>query len=264
MSSAAETKVPALQKALAIIRYINQGPLSGRPLSEIMSKLDITKSHCHNILKTLVDEHWLGYDSATRCYSLTPAMLNDVSQIVAGRSRSASIHDELVKLCRVTKTPSVLTRVERDGSFVVIDKADHVAELLTYSAPVGHRFARDTAAQMRVRMAWLSPDRLKHELMLWKPVKYTNTTITRKSALLAELELTRKRGYAISRAEVLPGVMTFAAPVYDAFGDVEMVLQCPGVSEIIAAREDEIVPPLLRTCRTISDLITGRSSDRAA
>ena len=59
---------------------------------------------------------------ARRRYLLAPRMLADVSCLIGRKSPSALIHDELVRLSRATGTPCVLTRVERDGSFVAIDR----------------------------------------------------------------------------------------------------------------------------------------------
>ena len=143
-----------------------------------------------------------------------------------------------MKLSRATGTPCVLTRVERDGSFVAIDKAEEAAELIV-SVPIGHRFPPDAPAQMRVRLAWMAEDLRKQEMARWRPRAYTKTTIVRKKAAWAEIEATRRRGYSISRAEFSPGVMTLAVPIFDTFGDVQMVLQCPGLIDKVARRRSQ-------------------------
>src|SRR5437660_982947 len=125
--SRAQDKVPALTKAMAIVRYLNHAPLSGASLHDIANSLDITKSHCHNILKTLTHGRWLAYDEVRRSYSLAPSLLADVSRLIGRQPSSMLIHDELARLSRAADTPCVLTRVERDGSFVAIDKAEEAA-----------------------------------------------------------------------------------------------------------------------------------------
>ena len=135
----AADKVPAVNKALAIVRHLNRASSSGVSLNDIANSLDITKSHCHNILKTLTSEGWLIYDAERRSYSLAHGLLTDISRLLTRQSPSLLIHDELVRLSRATRLPCVLTRVERDGSFVTIDKAEEAAELIV-SVPIGHRF----------------------------------------------------------------------------------------------------------------------------
>lgn len=255
-------KVPALNKAIAVIRYLNCAPSEGRSLAEVSDKLGIGRSHCFNILKTLVDERWLTYDATRRTYLLAETLLTDVRCLFGGGQRAARVHAELERLSEQVGTPCILSRIEREGTFLVIDKAERTRELLA-SAPVGHRFAADTAAQMRVRLAALAPEEVERELKAWRPVRYTETSLMAKADVVAEIEATRARGYAISRAEVTPGVMTVAAPIYDAFGDVEMVLQCPGVSEVIGPRIEDIAVALLQACRDIMLITGGQRSDEA-
>lgn len=252
-------KVPAVTKALAIIQYLNRAASRGASLNEIANNLAITKSHCHNILKTLTHEGWLTYDGERRSYSLAPRLLTHVSCLLVRQSPSMLIHDELVKLSRATGMPCVLTRVERDGSFVAIDKAEEAAELIV-SVPIGHRFPPDAPAQMRVRLAWMPEDLRKQELARWRPRAYTNTTIVRKKEALAEIEATRRRGYSISRAEFSPGVMTLAVPIFDTLGDVQMVLQSPGLVDSVARNETKLAVEILRTGERLN-AVFGVSSD---
>ena len=239
-------KVPAVTKALAIMRYVNRAGSGGAALNEISTTLEITKSHCHNILKTLTQEGWLSYDGERRSYSLAHRLLSDVSRLLARQSPSVLIRDELKRLSRATGTPCVLTRVEPDGSFVAIDKAEEAGELIV-SVPIGHRFPPDAPAQMRVRLAWMPEELRRQELARWRPRAYTKTTIIKKRDVVKELEATRKRGYSISRAEFSPGVMTLAVPIFDTFGDVQMVLQSPGLIDRVIREETKLAVEILRT-----------------
>lgn len=252
-------KVPAVNKALAIVRHLNSASSSGVSLNELANGLEITKSHCHNILKTLTSEGWLIYDDERRSYTLAHGLLSDISRLLTRGSPSLFIHDELVRLSLATRLPCVLTRVERDGSFVAIDKAEEAAELIV-SVPIGHRFPPDAPAQMRVRLAWMSEDLRRQELVRWRPRAYTETTVIKKRDALKEIEETRRRGYSISRAEFSPGVMTLAVPIFDTFGDVQMVLQSPGMVDRVSRDEAKIAAEILRTGERLNGVF-GVSSD---
>jgi DNA-binding IclR family transcriptional regulator len=258
-AAAAETrahdKVPALTKAMAIVRYLNSAASKGASLNQIAGDLRITKSHCYNILKTLEHGGWLSWDLQRRTYALAPGLLSDVSRLIGRQSPLALIHEELARLSIAADTPCVLTRVDRDGSFVAIDKAEEASELI-YSVPIGYRFPPDAPAQMRVRLAWMPESMAKRELARWRPRRYTNTTIVRKKAAWAEIEATRKRGYAISRAEFSLGVMTLAVPIFDSLGEVQMVLQCPGLIDKVRRNQAKIAVELVRTAERLS-LIHG-------
>ena len=265
--AAAETrahdKVPALTKAMAIVRYLNSADLNGASLNQIAGDLRITKSHCYNILKTLEHGGWLSYDLQRRTYVLAPGLLSDASRLIGRQSPLALIHEELARLSIAVDTPCVLTRIERDGSFVAIDKAEEASELI-YSVPIGYRFPPDAPAQMRVRLAWMPESMAKRELAQWRPRPYTKTTIVRKKAAWVEIEATRKRGYAISRAEFSSGVMTLAVPIFGSLGEVQMVLQCPGLIDKVRRNQAKMAAKLMRTAERLSLIHGGaRPASRA-
>jgi DNA-binding IclR family transcriptional regulator len=86
-------------------------------------------------------------------------------------------------------------------------------------------------------------------------VAYTPTTIVDKAELVRELEATRLRGYAISRAEFTPGVMTIAAPVFDSAGRVSHVLQCPGLDSAVPSGETDVAELLIATASRIGPML---------
>src|SRR5581483_8885321 len=140
-----------------------------------------------------------------------------------------------------------------------IDKAEEAAELIV-SVPIGHRFPPDAPAQMRVRLAWMPKEQRRQELARWRPRAYTKTTIVKKKEAWAEIEATRRRGYSISRAEFSPGVMTLAVPIFDTFGDVQMVLQSPGLIDKVTRDEAKLAAEILRTGERLN-AVFGVSSD---
>lgn len=254
--------VPAVVKTVAIIRHLNAAPSTGRSLAEISGELGITKSHCHNILKTLLVLGWVVFDASRRRYTLGPRLLADISRLIGRDGRSLLIHEELVQLSLAARVPCVLTRVDPDGSFICVDKAEEAAELLV-SVPIGHRFPPDAPAQMRIRLALASPAACREALRGWQPVARTPTTITEPDRLLAEIEATRARGYSISRGEHVIGVMSLAAPILDQHGELQLILQCPGVQADIEVRERTIAALLVETARRISVRINGAPEEVA-
>src|SRR5262249_3234324 len=247
---------------MAIVRYLNRVDSSGASLNQIASDLRITKSHCYNILKTLEHGGWLNWAPQRRTYALAPGLLSDISRLIGRQAPMAVIHEELARLSTAVDTPCVLTRIERDGSFWAIDKGEEAAGLI-YSVPIGSRFPPDAPAQMRVRLAWMPESTAKRELARWRPRRYTNTTIVGKKAAWAEIEATRKRGYAISRAEFYLGVMTLAVPIFDSLGEVQMVLQCPGLIEQVRRSQAKIAVELVRTAERLS-LVNGGAQPTSA
>ena len=252
----APTKVPALKRGLAVVRFLNGAPRLSAGVTEVSHSLGLSKSVAFNILKTLQEEGWVEFDAERRKYALSPKSLSDVSNLLMRSTRSTAIHEELVKLSLRIRVPCVLSRIESDGSFVTIDKGEEASELVV-SVPIGHRFPDDAPAQMRVRLAWSDARTRQAALKRWKPVAHTPTTIVDRGALEKEIEATLARGYAISRAEFTPGVMSLAAPICSQAGRPLLVLQCPGVEPDVAAREKDIAAELLATARAVAAILAG-------
>jgi len=246
-------KVPAVRKALAVVRYLNEATSTGAALHEVARALAITKSHCHNILKALVEEGWVAYDDVRRRYTLAPRLTSDISAAVGRTTLPVQMHDELVRLSRATGLPCVLTRIEPDGSFIAVDKAEEVIALQV-SVPIGHRFPYDAPAQMRARIAALPREGWSAEVDRWRPRRHTPTTIVDRKKLEMELRSTRRRGYALSRAEFTPGVMSLAVSILDAFGRPQLILQCPGLRSTIEARRAKVAQELRRSAVTLNRL----------
>jgi len=247
--------VPAVEKALAIIRYLNGQAGLEASLHTLATELGLTKSHCHNILKTLLGAGWVTYDEQRRTYSLASRLLADVSGLVARQgSTSRLLRDELARLSAQINATCVLTRIDTDGSFVVVDRADETKGFRV-SVPIAHRFASDSTAQFRVRLAWSEPT-LSHRLLdSWVPSQRTPTSVMSRAIMQDEVDRTRERGFAISQAEYTPGVMTFAAPIFDAFGQISVILVAFGVVEDLEPRQDAVGQEVLATCRRMNALM---------
>jgi DNA-binding IclR family transcriptional regulator len=247
------SKVPALSRGIEIVRHINE---SADPIgvTEIARRLGVGKSACFNILRTMQDEKWVEFDARTKRYSLSTGLLTDISSLLSRPARSAQMHQVLVDLSVSARLPCVLTRIEADGTFIAIDKAEGSSEL-TVSVQLGHRFPSNAPAQMRAHLAWATPTVRAYALDRWKPVAHTSRTIMDRNRLEAEIEKTRERGYSISRVEFTPGVMTLAAPVLDVGGHPTLILQCPGLEQDVAPRERKIASLLVEAAGRISEII---------
>ncbi len=247
--------VPAVEKALKILRFLNAQGSRGAALPEIARELGMARSHCYNILGTLLREGWLAHDSTSRCYWLAPGILGDCSSLLGAAGRGEPVNEVLRTLSRETGLPSVLSRVlPGDAGFIAIGKAEETAELIV-SVPLGHIFPADAPAQRRAVLAFGPPEAQQTWIERWQPVAYTENTITDRVALCQELAATRSRGYAVSRGELHAAVMSLAAGVKDGQGNVAFVLQIPGLFRDVAAREDDVAAALLRAAAQIERLL---------
>lgn len=247
--------VPAVEKALQILRFLNARGSGGAALPEIAQGLGMTRSHCFNILRTLLSEGWLAHDSGTRTYRLASGILGDCSSLLAVTDRGEPVHGVLRRLSRDVGLPVVLSRIlPGDTGFIAIDKAEDSAELIV-SVPLGHIFPADAPAQRRVVLAFGPEAEAEAWIAAWQPFAYTANTICDRDELRREVVATRIRGYAISRGELHLAVMSIAAPVRGRQGGVSWVLQIPGMSSDVGSRERTIAGSLLQAAVELESLL---------
>ncbi|MGZ4590627.1 MAG: IclR family transcriptional regulator [Actinomycetes bacterium] len=81
----------------------------------------------------------------------------------------------------------------------------------------------------------------------------TPQTLTTRDALAADLELTRRRGYAVAADELEPGLVAIAAPVHDASGHVAAAVSVSGPSvRLTPERTHQVGSLLVREARDLS------------
>ena len=248
--------VPALENAIAILDFINRTPPHVASLAEIAGSLAISKSHCHNILKTLVHFGWLKFDDRAKSYELSSGLIAAASSLhgapVLGRIRA-----ELARMVTRINLSAVLTQPLPDDTFVVIDKFN-VPGAMELSFPIGHHFPPETTAASRAYLAWQSPGRIDAWMRNWQPIRYTSATLMTPDDVRREIEATRRRGYARSVGEFTEGLMAFGMPIFDRMGEVIYVFTCSGLLNAIAPREEAIAREVIRSAIEIHRAILGR------
>jgi DNA-binding IclR family transcriptional regulator len=247
--------VPALENAIAVLDYINRTPPHIASLAEISATLGISKSHCHNILKTLVHFGWLSFDGRAKTYELHSGIVATASSLL-GSPQLNRIRSELVQLVQRTDIPAVLIQPLPDDSFVVVDKFG--ASTMEVSYPIGHHMPRDSVASSRSFLGWQSQERIDRWMEKWQPIRYTGATLLTEEAVRAEIAATRKRGYARSVGEFTEGLMALGMPIFNRFGDVIYVFTCSGLLSAVAPREEMLAREMIRAAIAANKAILGR------
>jgi DNA-binding IclR family transcriptional regulator len=216
--------VPALAHSLSIISYLNSRAPEPATLAEISTRLKISKSHCHAILRTLAHFDWVEFDPRLKTYTLQSGALSDISSLLASPMLE-SIRASLTKLVERVGVPCILSKALPDRSFVVIDtfRSRHFMQIFY---PVGHRFPENACAQMRAQYAWQPAEAIDERMRHWTGVRYTERTLVDRDAVRAEIAAARARGYARSFCEFSEGMLALALPIFDRNGKVAYVFSC--------------------------------------
>lgn len=247
--------VPALENAIAILDYINRTAPHVTSLAEVSAALRISKSHCHNILKTLTHFGWLRFDGRLKTYELAPGILTIASSL-HGAPALDRIRAELTQLVLRIGIPSVLAQPMPDDTFVVVDKFN-LPNAMEVSFPVGHHFPRDSTANSRAYLAWQPAEKIDAWMRNWRPVRYTAATLLTAEEVREEIAATRRRGYARSRGEFTEGLMALGMPIFDRGGEVIYVFTCSGLMASMAPREEAIAQEIIRAAAAINAAMLG-------
>jgi DNA-binding IclR family transcriptional regulator len=243
-----------LIKGLSLLEELSR---SDRPLgiTELSSRLNISKSNVHRMLQALVELRYVqqdgsaAYRASTRLWEIGSAVLErmDVRRI-AGPFR-----DRLLEMTRETVHLSVL-----DGDEVVyIDKVDSPEPVRAYSQ-VGGRAPAYCVATGKAMLAWLTPSKLQVLAGQLRP--HSPRTIIDETVFLQDMARVREAGYAVNRGEWHESVYGIAAPIRDVRQNVVAAIGISGpASRIRPAMFKTLALHVLEAAEGISLELTGAS-----
>ncbi|MCK2034938.1 IclR family transcriptional regulator [Microbacterium sp. SSW1-49] len=202
--------VKSADRALSVLEYLAREP-SPRSLADIAAELGIPRSSVFGLLHNLTGRGWLtAYDGAVTTYRIGPQALTVGSAYIAGDDivrRSEAVIDELSAALGETVHLGVL-----DGSEIVYLAKRDARHSLRLVSSVGFRLPAYATALGKMLLSDLSGAQRDWILSLPRR-RITAKTLVDGDALLADLEETRARGYAIDDEESTEGVRCFAVPL---------------------------------------------------
>lgn len=210
--------------------------------AEIAAGLGIPKSSASALLSNLVDRDYLTYDETARGYALGTAVialasgyLRELDLARLGQEASQALASELAE--------SVALAVLAGRRVQVLARHNWVQPLM-YSVHIGDTAPLHASASGKAILAYASPERRATMLSGYRFERSTPATIVHRKALDRALAQARAAGVAIAREELVSGIVTAAAPVFDAHGEVIAALSIsiptarlrPGRLDAVAAR----------------------------
>lgn len=197
-----------------LLSFKAEEPVLG--VSEIARRLGLPKSAVHRTLDSLVRMGLVARDRTSSRYRLGPRAA-DLGFAALGtpdiRGLALPVLQELSRRTRETATLSLLSGHERFYAAQVEGPQD-----VKMVIEIGKRCPLYAGASGRSILAYFSPAQLSAYLAATRLEALTEKTITSKADLLAQLEVVRSQGYAVSLGERDPWAGAVASPVF--LGDV--------------------------------------------
>lgn len=226
-------------------------------VSEAARRLGVAKSTAHRLLTTLASRGLIEQNIATGKYRLG-LRLFELGHLALSR----------VDLRRQSKTLLEELR-ETSGLTVHLAVASGVDTLFLERLPT----LRGMQAMGEFRRRWpLHATSSGKAICAYDPItaeariaaglpRYAEETIRSEAAFRTALAQIRKRGYAASRNEVMPGLASVAAPVFDVQGMARAAISLTGTTDDLATHHDRSVRLVMVAAQRLSRIMSRRSSE---
>jgi IclR family KDG regulon transcriptional repressor len=248
---ASETQ--SLHRAIAILDCFdeNQPELGVR---EIARKLELHPSTVGRMLTTLTSLGILTQDKENHRYRMGSKVLKWGAVYRGSMDLSVIARSFMQELHKVTE--ETISLDIPDGSARLCIERIVSPHQLRWVKKLGERMPFYASASGRVLLSFMTPSERNVIMTSMHFEKLSPHTTTDPKIFERELELTRKRGYAISEGERVEGVSCVAGPIFDATGKIIGAITISGPSTRFSKQKiREYAELLLETTEQICEEI---------
>ncbi|MBC2667744.1 IclR family transcriptional regulator [Novosphingobium piscinae] len=251
--SAAPSKAPAIARAAAILRLLgrSEAPLG---VNAIARELDLVPSTCLYLLRALAEEELVGFDPATKRYTLAAGVLT-LARGWLKRDRFADLAQPLLDRVATEHGLTMLgVQVVGLQHMIVVAKALGTGNF-QLNAEVGSRFPALISATGRCVAAFGGHDpevlRRRFSGLRWEaPPTFDHWR--------DEVARTRQTGYAVDEGNYIAGVTVVAAPVFRSPGQLSHALAAVGLgSAVRRGGLEQLAGAVAGAARSLSERLSG-------
>ena len=254
-------KVQALDRAFAVLDLLGESemPLG---LAQVASSLQLHKSTAHRFLMVLERHRMVERTSAGK-FRLGLRLFDLGNRAIEQYDLRDRAQPHLRRLVAETEETAHLCILEA-ARVIYIDKIEP-ARSVRMITRIGASNPVHCTSVGKAMLAFLPEDRAADIVRRLRFERYTNHTITTPEALRAEMEKTRRRGYAVDDEEYEEGLRCIAVPLLDAQRLPVAAISVSGPSfRVTAQKLPSIANHLLQCVRGISADMGYSSSGRGS
>jgi IclR family pca regulon transcriptional regulator len=198
-----------IEKGFSIINLFDQNH-TRRNLTEISRLLGINTTSTYRYVNTLIELGYLKRVSNSKMIKLGPKALSLGYQFLQGFELLQSIKPLIDKTFQEQNI--TIDTVLKDGDTLIALYRREAKNTINFRHPLVSKsiYARATGKAI---LANLPREELSTFLFKTELISKTENTIVESGRLLADLELTQKRGYSLANEEYLPGLNAIGAPL---------------------------------------------------
>lgn len=202
----------ALGKGLYVLDLLGQVDRPQR-FTQLIKLTGFPKGTLHRILEALMEFRLIRFNPADQTYRLGPRLFELAHKVWDEFDLRGAATPELDRLADLTHETVSLCEIE-DGAILYIDRRLS-SDAFGFRIEVGRRAPLHCTAGGKALLGFLTPHRQRELIAELRASNDPDKVPGNETEFLADLGLTRARGYALSIEEHVPGVVSVAAPVLD-------------------------------------------------
>lgn len=201
--------VSSIIKSTAILKTLSNGI---DRIIDLSTKLHLSKSTTHRLLKTLEVSELVMQDPITRRYYLGPLILELASKHIISHQSLIICSNEEMNILRDLSKETVVLHVRIGLKRICLEELQS-PESIKYTSGKGFIAPIYTGSAGKILLSELVDNEIQLLLNNIRFIPVGPNTITDREALLKELEKVRKQGYATSFGERVPGSASISVPI---------------------------------------------------
>ena len=256
---AGESRNQSLTRALTLLQRLAEAP-QGMQLTDLSYQLGMPVATVHRLLSTFEELDFVEQDSeqgrwyiGLNAFTVGNAFLKRRDFVAIARPRM----DALVEQCGETVNLGVID----DGEVVFVSQVES-PEVMRMIVRLGSRSPIHASGVGKALLAGMTEQRVEQILERRGLPRFTERTIDNPAALRAELELTRRRGYALDDEEHAVGLRCVAAAIFDENARALAAISLSGPkARMVDERLGELGQAVRSTAEAITLALGGRKPD---
>ncbi|MDI3328597.1 MAG: IclR family transcriptional regulator [Alicyclobacillaceae bacterium] len=221
--------IPSVDQAGRLLHLLSRVQHRNKTFGEICELLQIPRTTCLRLLRTLAAHGLVHYDERTHRYNLGPYLVVLGARAAESLDYIQAARSAVTEVARETGLTTVAAQRIRKDRLTYVVKEDSMSNVHV-TVSLGQQFPIDRGSFGKCFCAYMDDEELR------------DVAAGRYSpAFLSELAEIRRRGYATSVQEQVKGINGVAAPVFDPGGRVLLAIACIGVA-------DQLPPEKMKEC----------------